>query len=252
MQAAEDRHYRPASAPRSHSFGPKASKPRESRGPRARERDASRAMLARLPRGAPTRRFSAARRDAAPGASMSLMPRHAAAMHEEAVAMTLRLGELMVRRNVLTQDQVDTILQVQKEQGRPFGDIAENLFGVDPIVVEDLWAEQYASQTARIDPRREPIENGALSVLTARQAWQFRLLPVRRDGEGLMICTTLENLARAVRFTYRALGQPAYFVLTEPGALGEALARYYPMPGMSPASVSGAPWIGLASGALRR
>lgn len=165
--------------------------------------------------------------------------------------MTLRIGELMVRRNVLTQEQVDSILQVQQEQGRPFGDIAENLFGVDPIVVEGLWAEQYASQTARIDPRRERVDGEVLRALTARQAWQFKLLPIRRDGEGLMICTTLDNLARAVRFVYRALGQPAYFVLTEPGALGEALTRHYPMPGMTPASVNGSPWAALVSGVPR-
>ncbi len=163
--------------------------------------------------------------------------------------MALRLGELMVRRNVLTPEQVEVILLRQEEQGRPFGELAESLFGVDPTVVEGLWAEQYASQTPRIDPRREPITEDALRALTARQAWQFKLLPIRRDGEGLMICTTLDNLARAVRFVYRALGQPAYFVLTEPGALGEALTQRYPMPGMTPASVNGTPWSGLVAAA---
>jgi len=164
--------------------------------------------------------------------------------------MALRLGELMIRRNVLTEEQVETILRTQQTEGRPFGELAERLFGVDPIVVEGLWAEQYASITPRIDPRREPITEDALRSLTARQAWQFRLLPIRRDGEGLMICTTLDNLARAVRFVYRGLGQPAYFVLTEPGALGEALVRRYPMPGMTAASVSGTAWSGLV-GAVR-
>lgn len=165
--------------------------------------------------------------------------------------MALRLGELMVRRNVLTQEEVNTILLTQESEGRPFGELAERLFGVDPIVVEGLWAEQYASMTPRIDPRRETISEEALRALTSRQAWQFRLLPIRRDGEGLMMCTTLDNLARAVRFVYRALGQPAYFVLTEPGALGEALAQRYPMPGMTPASVTAAPWSGLVGGAGR-
>ena len=40
-------------------------------------------------------------------------------------------------------EQVRHVLQVQKLSHRPFGDLAERLYGVDPRAVEDAWVEQY-------------------------------------------------------------------------------------------------------------
>lgn len=163
--------------------------------------------------------------------------------------MTLRLGELMVRRGLLTEEQVGRILEEQRGDSRPFGEIAERMFGLSPRAVEGAWVEQYASFAPRIDPRLEAhLDKDALAMVHRRQAWQFGLLPIRRDGEGLLVCTTEEHLARAVRFVYRALGVPSYFALSAADALGEALVRHYPIAGMTPACVSTGMLAGLGAG----
>lgn len=153
--------------------------------------------------------------------------------------MTLRLGELMVARGLLTRGQVDLILREQQKRRRPFGVLAEEMFGVDPKDVEGAWVEQYATMTPRIDPRSEPISPEALLTVSARQAWQFRVLPIRYDGDELVVCTTAAHLPRAVNFVYRRLKTPSYFVLAEPEELGEALVLLYPMAGLTPACVLG-------------
>ncbi len=152
--------------------------------------------------------------------------------------MGIRLGDLLVRRGVLTGAQRDAVLGEQRVSGRPFGEIAELRFGVRAELVEDAWAEQYADGAMWIDPRLEFVDPTVLTVIERRQAWQFRFLPVRRDGEELMACTTRENLVRALRFAGWRIPRVCFFVLAEPRPLGEALARYYPLAGMTPDMVA--------------
>ena len=49
----------------------------------------------------------------------------------------IRIGQLLVEQGVLSDVQVQHILTVQKQSGRPFGDLAERLFGISPKCVED-------------------------------------------------------------------------------------------------------------------
>jgi hypothetical protein len=152
--------------------------------------------------------------------------------------MTLRLGDLLVRRGILTESQRDSVLESQKLTGRPFGELAERLFGIDQSSVESAWAEQYAMIARRVDPRGEPIDVEVLGLIDRRQAWQFRMLPMRLDADEVMICTTQEHLVRALKFAGWKIQAPCYFVLAEPLALGEALMKYFPMGGMTPAMVN--------------
>lgn len=151
--------------------------------------------------------------------------------------MAIRLGEILIQRGLLTQAQVEEILDQQSQWHRPFGVLAEEMFGLSVDDVEQAWAEQYAALTRVLDVRHETPEPHALAMVDRRQAWQFRVLPLRFDGEELMVATTREQLSRALRFVSRCLASPCYLVLTESRALGEALVRHFPMAGMTPDSI---------------
>lgn len=151
--------------------------------------------------------------------------------------MELRLGKLLIEAGVLDGQQVESVLEEQQRTGEPFGVIAERLFNVDPAATEAAWARQYSRLTRTIDPAREAFDDRARDLVTRRQAWQFRVLPVRFEPHELMVATTQQHLPRALRFATNVIGYPVYFVLAEPLALGEALCRHYPLPGMTPHSV---------------
>ncbi|MFM9957199.1 MAG: hypothetical protein ACKVZJ_03920 [Phycisphaerales bacterium] len=151
--------------------------------------------------------------------------------------MGLRLGEVMVAQGLLTEHQVQQILHHQRHAHRPFGVLAEDLFGISEDEVERAWVAQYASLTRQINPHDEKIDPEALRLVDRRQAWQFRVLPIRFDGDELMIATTPEHLVRALRFASRCVPRPCYFVLTDSRHLGDALVRYFPMAGMTAESV---------------
>lgn len=152
--------------------------------------------------------------------------------------MTIRLGDLLVKRGVISPAQRDAVLDYQRLTGRPFGELAEKLYGVREAVVEQAWAEQYASIARQLDPRTEAIDPEVLPLIDRRQAWQFRMLPMRYDARELMVCTTAQHLVRALKFAGWKIRAQCYFVLAEPLALGEALTRHFPMAGMSPEMVA--------------
>lgn len=155
--------------------------------------------------------------------------------------MTVRLGDLLVERGVLSEAQRAEILQRQKTDPRPFGALAERLFGIGPDVIEQAWAEQFAGLTSSVDPRAEAVDPGVLGLIERRQAWQFRVLPLRYEDGDLVMCTTREHLVRALKFTGWRLSKPCHFVLADSLALGEALMRYYRLEGMTPETVAGGP-----------
>ena len=145
--------------------------------------------------------------------------------------MTLRLGDLLVQLGTLTREQCDAVLEEQQRTGRPFGLVAEQLYDIEPDALERAWAEQYASIAGRLNPGAEEGDPEVLDLVNKRQAWQFRLVPLRRDGHEVVVCTTTDNLARALRFCYRHIGPSCYFVTCSPEQLLGALEKFYPMPG---------------------
>lgn len=142
-----------------------------------------------------------------------------------------RLGEILVRRGHLSAEQCRAILDEQRATGRPFGELAETMFNVSPRQLESAWAEQYEAIAGTIDPQRERADVRVLAMISRRQAWQFRMAPLRQEGTDVVICTAREHLPRALRFAYSRFGPSCTFVLAEPNALIELLQRHYPMPG---------------------
>ncbi len=153
--------------------------------------------------------------------------------------MSVRIGEVLIQRGVLSRPQVERILEEQEIRHRPFGELAETLFGIDPTDIEHAWVEQYARITRHVDVRTEPIDPEAMRLIDRRQAWQFRVLPLRFDGRELMVATTADNLCRALRFVSRCLTTPCYLVLTESQTLGDALAHYFPLAGLDASALTG-------------
>lgn len=142
----------------------------------------------------------------------------------------IQIGELLVEQGVLNREQVGHILKIQKMSHRPFGDLAERLYGIDPKAVEDAWVEQYIRTAGVIDLEDHEVETECLRLLNRRQAWQFHLLPLNRSSQTLSVATSPENLVRSVNFATRALEEPVHFLLAEHQQLRQFLMKHYPVP----------------------
>ncbi len=146
------------------------------------------------------------------------------------MAAGIQIGELLVEQGVLTDKQVAHILKVQKVSHRPFGDLAERLYGINPRAIEDAWVQQYLRIAGTVELDEQKMDEECLRLINRRQAWQFHVLPMHRENDNLNVATTAEGLVRAVNFSTRKLDEPVYFQIAERKQLREFLMKHYPVP----------------------
>ena len=146
------------------------------------------------------------------------------------MAKGIQIGQLLIEQGVLTAQQVEHILKVQKISHRPFGDLAERLFGISPQAVEDAWVQQYMRMVGTVDLDNVRFDEQCLRLLNRRQAWQFHMLPMNRTDDHLNIATDAQSLVRAVNFSAKKLDEPVFFQLAEREQLRAFLMKHYPVP----------------------
>ncbi|MEZ6241546.1 MAG: hypothetical protein R3B57_00730 [Phycisphaerales bacterium] len=143
--------------------------------------------------------------------------------------MPIRLGDLLVLKGVITEQEKQQILGAQVGRARPFGALAEEMFGVSPEDIEEAWGQQYAHLAERLNPATATAHPMTRSFIDRRQAWQFRVVPIRFDGTELVCVTTPEDLARAMRFVGWAIDRPVRFAICDEEKMLAGLERLYPM-----------------------
>jgi hypothetical protein len=149
------------------------------------------------------------------------------------VVRPLKIGEILVEQGVLTASQVEAILAEQRSSMRPFGDLAERMFGVSANAVEEAWVTQYIRTVGTTDLGSIRLDISCLRVLSRRQAWQFHLLPLNREdgvGGALSLATDERNVVRALNFATRSIDDVVHLVVAERWQLREFLMKHYPVP----------------------
>ena len=142
----------------------------------------------------------------------------------------IRIGEILVQQGVLTRDEVQQILAAQQRYGRPFGVLAEQLFGIDERVVEGAWVQQYATLATVADVQPIDVESDCIRLLNRRQAWQFHVAPVAREDGELILITDERHLTRALRFAAATFAEPTFFRVVDSDRLQDLLMEHYPVP----------------------
>ncbi len=148
-------------------------------------------------------------------------------------APTPRLGELLIAHDQLTREQLAHLLDIQKDDGRPLGALAEALCGVSSEAVEAAWATQYRSMDVHVDLDRCNVDASLTGLVDTRQAWQFQVLPLHRapatlSGEALVVATSGRRLARASAFAWHHFGEPVHLVIADDEQLRRHLDQRYP------------------------
>ena len=151
----------------------------------------------------------------------------------------MRIGEMLITAGLLTPEETEQILRRQQSHPEPFGLLAQRMFGLDPQQIEDVWTETTIRLGEIVRPDEDEIDLNVLDLVTRRQAWQFRFLPIRVESDGTLVAaTTTKHLSRAVRFATRVLDRPCSFIMTDAEYLAERLEAYYALPGLDERVVS--------------
>ncbi len=142
----------------------------------------------------------------------------------------VRLGEILVKQGLLSFAEVNQVLETQKSQGKPFGVLAERLFGLDPRAVESAWVTQYAQLAGEVDPEQFRIDPSCIRLVNRRQAWQFHIAPVAREDGEIVLLTDEKHLAKALRFAAATFKEPTFFRIVRSEQLQDFLMQHYPVP----------------------
>lgn len=143
-----------------------------------------------------------------------------------------RIGEILKEHGELSEVQVASVLLLQRESGRPFGELAQRMFGVGPKAIERAWVQQYKGYATEVDLDAQAVDRRAVALLHRRQAWQLQVLPLRFERHEIVIATTAEQLARVVTYAWRRFPDPVHVLLAQPDQLERHLQQHYPWPAM--------------------
>lgn len=142
------------------------------------------------------------------------------------------IGHILIDQGVLTQPQVDRALQVQAEREAPLGRIAEQLFDVQRSVVIEALAEQIVMRSPDASLATEQFDPQCLRMISAKEAWDSLILPIRWERGELLCATTVETLPGAIELLQQKLDCPFHFSIAEIRPLEEFIASLYSYEGV--------------------
>lgn len=99
--------------------------------------------------------------------------------------MSQRLGELLLRKNVISGQQLQKALDVQRKSGVKLGTALTSLGFVDEDQITDLLSEQYGVKSIDLDGMDIP-KDVYLSV-SQEIALKYLLIPVEKKGPSLVV-----------------------------------------------------------------
>lgn len=153
----------------------------------------------------------------------------------------LRIGELLVRRALINQDDLALALSEQELStgSAPLGRLLVRLGAIDEDVLTATLAEQSGMPIVDLEWDTPP-EPATLGRMTREAAFRLRALPLRYE-DGHLVVALAEPPTRDVRREIMKLsGRQPEFVLANGSHLAAAIEQWYP----HPSTVAAAPPAG--------
>ncbi len=99
--------------------------------------------------------------------------------------MWKRLGDLLVDEGLITKEQIEKAISVQKEKGGRLGSILVQLGFVTDKQITEVLGKQYGVPT--VDLEKENIDPEVAKLIPPQVAQKFQVVPVKRDGKTLYL-----------------------------------------------------------------
>ncbi|MBI4754582.1 MAG: type II/IV secretion system protein [Betaproteobacteria bacterium] len=137
----------------------------------------------------------------------------------------IRLGELLVNKQCITQDQLSALLDEQRRSGRKLGRLVVELgYATDEDVARAV-ADQIGAPF--IDLRKHEIGAGLRDLIAETQARRFRVIPLEDRGHSLLVGFVDPGNLLAYDEVVRLVRRPIDIAVVVEDALRDALDRLY-------------------------
>ena len=101
--------------------------------------------------------------------------------------MPSQIGELLIKENYITPEQLDTALKHQRERGGRLGSILINLGYVEDDDITSVLSKQYGVPS--INLAYFEIDPGVIKLIPIETAQKYMIIPLSRVGSTLTIAT---------------------------------------------------------------
>ena len=136
------------------------------------------------------------------------------------------LGAILVRRGLITAEQLEQALHDKESSGRRLGEIVVDHGWVTGADLASVLAEQHELEC--LDLAREELDAAATSLLPERLARRYRALPVRfLDEESVLVAVDDPTNVLTSDDLRLALGLNVRFAVVPPDDLASTIDRVY-------------------------
>jgi type IV pilus assembly protein PilB len=167
------------------------------------------------------------------------------------MAMSGRLGAMLVSSGLITDDQLKKALATQKNEGGRLGSILVKLGFVQEDKLMTFLSKQYG--VPYVDLSKFQINPAVIKHIPADVAQKYRIMPINRSGATITIAMVDPSNIFAIDDIKFMTGYNVEAVVATEGAIVEAIKKYYgggkslvAKPGASVATAGGARTPGMS------
>ncbi len=139
--------------------------------------------------------------------------------------MAVKLGEMLVRAGMISQEQLDEALESQKNNGEKLGFNLIKLGYVKEDDITQLLSEQYSVPS--INLRHFEIDESVINLIPSEVAQKYLVLPVNRTGATITISMADPTNVFAMDNIKFMTGYNVEPVVASEIAIREAIEKYY-------------------------
>ncbi len=139
--------------------------------------------------------------------------------------MPLKLGELLIKAKLITQQQLEKALQEQKQSGGRIGEHLVRLGFVSEEDILDCLSQQYGVPS--INLRHFDIDESIIRLIPADVARKYQFIPVSKTGATLTVAMSDPTNVFAMDDITFITGYRVEPVVASEEALREAIDKYY-------------------------
>jgi len=136
-----------------------------------------------------------------------------------------RIGELLVERGVITQEQLEKALELQKEKGGLLGEIlVEHGMATEDQVITCI-ANQYGLPFLPLENYN--ISHEVIELVSHEVVYKYNIIPIDKIGDILTVACIDVFDDETIEEIEKTVGSKIQCFLTTPSALKKAIFIYY-------------------------
>ncbi len=139
--------------------------------------------------------------------------------------VSARMGDILIKEDVINLDQLKSAIQEQKETGKRLGETLLNLGYIDEHQLVAYLSKQYGVPAINLD--QFEITQDILQSVTRESAYKHRFIPINRTTDTIVIAMSDPSNIFALDDLKFATGKNVEVVVTSERSIKNAIEKYY-------------------------